>query len=417
MVLLPLTKSTSKPAFAALSYLGREHLFNSHHALKASNELSEPFEHSSSTPPTSTSSDKDWFADGREAARLLKLELGITSEDTTPAESIEELGTDKFALSNAMLESGRAAARELLREMNEGFDDDVDGKKKNEEIQFTQDDKQTSLSAQYFDFPSIKSHCMTICMVPPPSASNAWEQLTEARKECRDPGFFRWPPHANLLYPFIESKFGTDDGAVDKLDLEESENAIRAQFIDAVVEHLSTAAEQCKPFEVTLDSFGTFGGKSRGVLWAYPRSKYSMFDGGEEEGSDDDEEPLTRLQNLLEQQFPMCKDQKKQGTFTPHITISHYANNTDALTAKEGIESKWQPVSFPVSEVYLLQRKGDDGQFKIAATIPLGRDKTAQLHDPPIPFPSMPLVEEEWVHDERILMKQRRKGNFKRRRR
>ena len=88
-------------------------------------------------------------------------------------------------------------------------------------------------------------------------------------------------------------------------------------------------AEQCEPFDVTIDSFGTFGGKKRGVLWAYPKSKYALDNGADNEG-----ESLIALHSLLEQQFPMCKDQRKTGAFHPHMTVSHYANNDDALAAK-----------------------------------------------------------------------------------
>lgn len=113
----------------------------------------------------------------------------------------------------------------------------------------------------------------------------------------------------------------------------------------------------------------------------------------------------------------MCKDQKKQGSFTPHMTISHYANITDALASKAEVQSNWEPVSFRVYEVYLLERKGDDGQFLVRGTIPLGPGSVVKLHDQPTPFPDMPFEEEEWVLSERLQMKDRRKKSFKRNRR
>ncbi|KAL7533807.1 hypothetical protein ACHAWF_004627 [Thalassiosira exigua] len=253
----------------------------------------------------------------------------------------------------------------------------------------------------YFTVPSRKSHCMTICLVPPPSQTKAWEQLTEVRKECRDPGFFRWPPHSNILYPFLEPLF-------DK-DCDESKDVQRANFRNEMALHLGKVARQCEPFEVTIDSFGTFGGKNRGVLWAYPKSRHAEV----EEGS----QPLITLHSLLEKQFPMCKDQRKCGAFHPHITVSHYANNNDALAAKKEVESMWQPISFHVPEIYLLERIGDDGQFKVAATIKLGSDSKVELHNPPMAFPAMPEVEEQWVYDERMEMKNRRKKGNKWRRR
>jgi len=113
----------------------------------------------------------------------------------------------------------------------------------------------------------------------------------------------------------------------------------------------------------------------------------------------------------------MCNDQRKGGSFHPHMTISHYVNNDDALAAKEKVEANWKPVSFHVPEIYLLERKGDEGQFKIAATVPLGKGSEVELHDPPKPLPAMPTVEEEWVYEERMAMKERRKRGNRRRRR
>jgi 2'-5' RNA ligase len=221
------------------------------------------------------------------------------------------------------------------------------------------------------------------------------------RRECRDPGFYRWPPHANIVYPFLEPIY----------DESESKDDQRINFRNEIAMHLSKAAMQCEPFDVTLNSFGTFGGNQRGVLWAYPMSKYTQ------PRDNDDDEPLINLHGLLEQQFPICNEQRKSGAFHPHITLSHYATNADALAAKEKIESGWEPVSFRAHEIYLLERKGDDGQFKISATISLGADSEVNFHDPPIPFPAMPAMEEEWVHDERMAMKDRRKKGGKRRRR
>jgi len=374
--------------------------------------------------------------DGRDVARQLKMELGIMSDNEddvvkpVEAESKEEIEEDnKFASSDKILESGRAAARELLKDML-AEDDSENDKGVNEIIAMENEDEieiakllalassvnaelQTRLepsilasgnqsAKDHFSLTSRKSHSMTICLVPPPSATTAWEQLSAARKKCKDPGFYRWPPHANLVYPFLEFKYNAD--------MEGSKDGQRPNFLNEIAIHLSKAAADCDPFDVTVDSFGTFGGKSRGVLWAYPKSEYSQACNDD----DDRDEPLIKLNSLLEQQFPMCKDQRK--TFHPHMTVSHYANNEDAAAAQKELESKWEPLSFHVPEIYLLERQGDDGQFKIAATIPLGVGSEVKMHDPPVSFPAMPEAEEEWVYVERMAMKNRRKEGNKRRR-
>lgn len=254
--------------------------------------------------------------------------------------------------------------------------------------------------------PLQKQYTLTVCMVPPPGAKQVWRDVTKARTDLKDPGLFRWPPHANLLYPFIEIKENLED----------------------IVDKLRNATKQCEPFGVSLDSLGTFGGKNRGVLWLYPRSSYSDDSDNFNDNDKSKQEPLIRLQALLEEAFPTCTDQRKSGHFTPHMTLSHFESLEDAQAAQSQIESWWpRDVSFDLSEVYLLQRKGDDGQFLRVATISLGRDHVENdsaatstgivIHDPPEAFPDMPLVEEDWVREERMQLKKRRNGSWKGRRR
>ncbi|MGK3738671.1 MAG: hypothetical protein ACI90V_005518, partial [Bacillariaceae sp.] len=186
--------------------------------------------------------------------------------------------------------------------------------------------------------------------------------------------------------------------------------------------------------------------------------------------------PLIQLQTLLEEAFPLCKDQSQKGggssSFTPHMTLSHFPSLDEALQAKESMETTISPfntggaseksnssspinsiksdddddcLEFVLDRIYLLQRKGDDGQFLRVAEIALGGDTTTtttttcedntsniiprgssedsrrprtaafvvatrtKIFDPPQAFPDMPNHEEEWVYKERMLMKSRRR--------
>ena len=376
------------------------------------------------TQAPSAEDKKDWFMDGKETARRLKIELGLMSEESNaPA---DDNGDDKVSSTSIeassreeAMESGRKAALEFLKSLkdDDGDDDDVKSESQttekyqaNEALESTVEESsmQDFSGNQQFTFPSRKSHCLTICLVPPPSATKAWERLSHVRRKLKDPGFFRWPPHANLLYPFLEPSYDKES--------DKSREEQYSEFREHLERSLTSVAAQCKPFDIEIDTFGTFGGKDRGVLWAHPKSKYAE---GLAADCESDEEPLITLQTLLENHFPTCTDQRKQGSFTPHMTLSHYANITDALEAKGRVESEWESTSFHVSEIYLLQRKGDEGQFKILAKIPMGLENDAEvkLLDELLPFPAMPTEEEEWVYNERMTMKSRRKKNFKRRRR
>lgn len=230
-------------------------------------------------------------------------------------------------------------------------------------------------------------------MVPPETSVDIWNKLTATRSELRDPGLYRWPPHANLLYPFVDSLETGDDG----------QRRVNMEVID----RLQSACRQCEPFSVRLAEFGTFGGRHRGVLWLYPDSRHC------ENG-----EPLKDLQALLEEQFPYCSDQRKVGgIYNPHITLSHFVDLETAQSAQAKVEADWPLLECIIDRIYLLHRQGDAGQFEIVAEIPLGREPSFEtlLYRPSRPFAHMPDIEVDWVRDERIKLKQRRNGSQRRR--
>jgi hypothetical protein len=47
-----------------------------------------------------------------------------------------------------------------------------------------------------------KSHKSTVCIIPPLAVQQAVQKI-----RCfKDKSFVRWPPHINLLYPFLEDQ-------------------------------------------------------------------------------------------------------------------------------------------------------------------------------------------------------------------
>jgi hypothetical protein len=222
-----------------------------------------------------------------------------------------------------------------------------------------------------------------------------------------------------------------------------------------------------QPFHVTLKQFGTFGGKQRGVLWLHPADCHhhnsnsgglskipitssSNKNNGKVESNDppatqqhdghcpssssssSSSSPLIDLHKYLVEQFPECMDQKTTtkhprggGVFTPHMTISHFPSLVEAETAQLKAEKLLSSLSssslhFHVDRIYLLERRGDDGQFLRVADIRLGvldaGENAIQRHEQPIPFEHMPSFELEWVREERLRLKQRRRRSTSRRR-
>ena len=315
-----------------------------------------------------------------------------------------------------------------------------------------------------------KDHTLTVCMVPPPDAEHVWDVVSQMRKELKDPGYYRWPPHANLLYPFLvwkDKKTKKKEKKKDCIDAvdetaqdddneeEEDDDGDGDDELSSILHKLKEATSKVEPFHVHLNSLGTFGGKQRGVLWLYPYSQSRQHELQKEEernrsdgiGVDkddnavkmeeedaiqtanegDEEEPLKRLQRYLEEAFPMCRDQRKGGKFQPHMTLSHFENLTDAELSKDKIYDMFpniltttasndrRSLRFTLDRIYLLQRKGDMGQFLRVAEIGLGscdgNNNVVRRFDPAQPFPAMPKEEESWVYEERMKLKARRNNN------
>ena len=136
-----------------------------------------------------------------------------------------------------------------------------------------------------------KLHTSTVALVPP---EEVWLPIQQARESLRDKGLYRWPPHINLLYPFVPEE----------------------QFA-AAADALAPAAAATSPFELTLDTFGVFGGRHRGVLYVCP-------------GAPEELAALCELQAALQAAIPHCDDQQRGGVFTPHMTLAHFPSREAA---------------------------------------------------------------------------------------
>ena len=154
------------------------------------------------------------------------------------------------------------------------------------------------------------------------------------------------------------------------------------------------------PFTVELSSFGTFGGKRRGILWLDPDVRPKP--------TSSEDSPLLELQNKLSSVFPTSSSQQTKNAFRPHMTVGHFASIDNARQAQSHIASWWQPVSFLVDRVYLLHRN-PDGPFLRVAEIGLGDTTTMVRHVSPQPFPQMPTVEDSWVREGRQQQRQHRR--------
>ena len=164
-----------------------------------------------------------------------------------------------------------------------------------------------------------------------------WAPIQAIRLSLKDKGLYRWPPHINLLYPFLPP-----DAFAEAIPL------------------LSAALARMSGLEITLDALSCFGGRARGVLYAHPSSQ-------------EETEALRRLQACLQSAVPFCDEQQKRGVFVPHLTLAHFPSRDDAERAKEALLRDWQPVTFRCDDaVHVMRRDGGGGQFERACTLRFG---------------------------------------------
>lgn len=165
---------------------------------------------------------------------------------------------------------------------------------------------------------STKTHQTAVAVVPP---LEAWGPI-QAIRERHDRQVHRWPPHINVLYPFVTP----------------------GRF-EEVVPRLAAACARVPPFHVTLGEFRFFAHGSRGAtLWLAPEP----------------EDALVRLQGNLQAAYPECDELGRFATgFTPHLSVGQADSREQARRLRDALQSVWQPISFAVAAVAVLRRDRD----------------------------------------------------------
>lgn len=279
-------------------------------------------------------------------------------------------------------------------------------------------------------------HHTALAIVPPSDDTECWTQLTELRCRCRDKGFYRWPPHINLVYPFIDS----------------SEFPLFA-------ERLTHSLAKTASFEVSLSRMDTFGGKNSGVCWLDPCTDKANIGAKNVSTYETLSQLHTNVTNVLENESLDCGSVSKQQParpFRPHLTFNHSPNLAAATAIVKAEQENWTGLSFCVKELYLLERRQPDDQFRVVAIVPLGSENctsttiaqpedsaekqyqneesetrsetrddsevgdvsldppSAIFFSPAVKLPQMPDSEEDWVRDvSRNLSNSRSRGRPK----
>lgn len=174
-----------------------------------------------------------------------------------------------------------------------------------------------------------KTHLSTVALLPP---RGVWDPIQAIRRR-HDRQVMRWPPHINLLYPFLP----------------------REEF-DSIVYTIAAICSAIDPFSLTLTEFRFIRHRTgRCTLWLAPEPV----------------EPLRHLQSLLQTAFPECDDLSRfPSGFTPHLSVGQFANVEDCQRRRAELQAAWQPIRFTVTELVLMARE-DDTQFAIEQIVRL----------------------------------------------
>jgi 2'-5' RNA ligase len=205
----------------------------------------------------------------------------------------------------------------------------------------------------HFGFNMNRVYHTALAIVPANHDVACWTRLQEIRHRLQDKGYYRWPPHINLFYPFIDS----------------------CDF-QAILPQIAHGLKDLTPFQVHLDEFGTFGGRDRGVCFLSPQ-------------------PDSQI-GAIYSSIQLILQETSSKPFHPHMTVTHCANGNEARDIAARESETWEPLSFLVDAVYVLQRDGLDGQYFVAAKLPFG---SSVVEEGPMTFDHMPTEQEDWIKE------------------
>ena len=198
--------------------------------------------------------------------------------------------------------------------------------------------------------PAHLTYKTAIALLPPSSITPPIEVVRAAH----DKNFKRWPPHINLIYPFLASPLETSDSNAPRLS-----HSVQAR--------LERATSEIRAFKVLLnaDSPGIFThSKNSKTVWLAPTP----------------DENVKQLQAALQAEFSECNSDQR--AFTPHLSIGQA--RTDKVVEQLGKEISNSIAShhpnedisprslhWLVDKVYVIERKGFHGRFTVVGSVNL----------------------------------------------
>ncbi|MFD5635926.1 2'-5' RNA ligase family protein [Streptomyces sp. NPDC127077] len=179
-----------------------------------------------------------------------------------------------------------------------------------------------------------------VAWIPP---AELWPSIQAIRRDY-DPQIHRWPPHVNVLFPFVpESDF------------------------ERAAPPLAAATAEAPVFTARLDGVRTFRHRAYSTVWLDPAAAGTA--------------PWEDLHHLLRQRFPLGDGPAKN--FTPHLSLGR---TRDPRRVGADCATRLDAMTVTVWELVLLSRRGH-GPMRPRATIALS---TGEIRLLPAPGPEAP---------------------------
>lgn len=178
-----------------------------------------------------------------------------------------------------------------------------------------------------------KTYTSALAWIPAEPA--VWAQV-QALRAKHDRQFHRWPPHVNVLYPFVPEE----------------------QF-EEVAAQLAAAFASIQPAEIRLAEVHHFQHGQNCTAWLKP---------------EDDENVLVRAHHAGVGVLPHCNDLSASfGDFVPHLSIGQFRNKraVEVFTQK----LNWSEQASSCDHLCLISRESKEAPFVIKYIVHLGTGK------------------------------------------
>eukprot|EP00947_MAST-08B_sp_MAST-8B-sp1_P003132 g3132.t1 len=177
------------------------------------------------------------------------------------------------------------------------------------------------------------SHLTALCLVP---AEGRLRDKIEAIRRRHDKHHGKWPPHINLMYPFVQPGAALDDAA------------------ERLKQALAAAGLAKAPLDGFFDSVQHFKhGRKRFVTWLRPELPGVM-----------------EVQSCALRAFPGLAAANRQA-FTPHLTIGQ-ATSEDQV-ADIIADADWLRTGCVFDRLCIIERDAVGEPFRLVHEVPLGK--------------------------------------------